>query len=38
MALAFKTHKKRPGRHAKTKQTFNKNSKNYAKKYNKQGR
>lgn len=33
-----KPHKKRPGVHAKTKQTFNKNADQYVKKYNGQGR
>lgn len=33
-----KSRKKRPGVHAKTKQSFNKNADNYVKKYNGQGR
>lgn len=33
-----KAHKKRPGQHAKTKQSFNKASDNYIKRYNGQGR
>lgn len=38
MALIFNSKKKRPGRHAKTKQVFNKNSQNYKSKYRGQGR
>ncbi len=38
MALIFNTRRKRPGRHSKNKQTFNKGSKNYKKNYNGQGR
>jgi hypothetical protein len=36
--LLYKTNKKRPGRHAKTRSSKMKNSKNYLKKYRGQGK
>lgn len=38
MKKVAKPYTKRPGVHAKTKQTFNKNADNYIKKYRGQGR